>query len=162
MNMFDFAVQMEKDAETLYLKMAAEAPVEGIKKVLQMLAEEEARHRFAIEQLQKKQEVSPTKGVALEIKTVFNELRHDKSIIQISEDALDDYQKALKIEEKGIQFYKEQFAKAGDEATAKLFEVLMKQESYHYKTVENVLEMVRKPQWWVEDAEFNPRDSEYY
>lgn len=89
-------------------------------------------------------------------------MRHDKSIIQISEDALDDYQKALKIEEKGIQFYKEQFAKAGDEATAKLFEVLMKQESYHYKTVENVLEMVRKPQWWVEDAEFNPRDSEYY
>lgn len=62
MNMFDFAVQMEKDAETLYLKMAAEAPVEGIKKVLQMLAEEEARHRYAIEQLQKKQEVSPTKG----------------------------------------------------------------------------------------------------
>ncbi|MDA3785397.1 MAG: ferritin family protein [Deltaproteobacteria bacterium] len=162
MDMFEFAIQMEKDAETLYLKMAAEAPVEGIKKVLLMLAEEEARHRFTIEQLQKKQGISPAKGVALEIKTVFAELRHDKSIIQISEDALDDYQKALKIEEKGIQFYKEQFAKAKDEASAKLFEVLMKQESYHYKTVENVLEMVRKPQWWVEDAEFNPRDSVYY
>ena len=54
MDLFEFSIQMEKDAEALYRKMAENAPVEGIKKVLLMLAEDEVKHRVAIEQLQKK------------------------------------------------------------------------------------------------------------
>ena len=38
----------------------------------------------------------------------------------------------------------------------------MKQETYHHKTVENLLEFVRNPEWWVENAEFNPQDSGAY
>ena len=44
----------------------------------------------------------------------------------------------------------------------KLFQILMNQETYHYRTVENLLDLVQTPQWWVEDAEFNPRDSGTY
>ncbi|MDA3972267.1 MAG: hypothetical protein PF442_13035, partial [Desulfobulbaceae bacterium] len=69
MNMFEFAIQMEKDAEAVYRKMADGASVAGIKKVLLMLAEDESRHRLAIEQLQKKLSVTPPEGVALDIKT---------------------------------------------------------------------------------------------
>jgi len=162
MDMFEFSIQMEKDAEALYRKMAENAPVEGIKKVLLLLAEDEVKHRVAIEKLQKKTEVAPAKGTALDIKTVFDAMKQDKSITEISVDAIEDYQKAVEIEKRGIDFYKEKFAEADDPASKQLFELLMKQETYHHRAVENLLEMVQKPFWWLENAEFNPQDSDCY
>ena len=162
MDMFEFSIQMEKDAEALYRKMAEAAPVEGIKKVLLMLAEDEVRHRVAIENLQKKLKVEPAEGVALEIKTVFDEMKQDQGIMNITVDAVEDYRKAVEIEKRGMEFYKEKFAEADDPENKKLFEILMKQETYHHKTVENLLEFVRNPEWWVENAEFNPQDSGAY
>ncbi len=162
MDNFAFSIQMEKDAEALYRKMAENAPVEGVKKVLLMLAEDEVRHRVAIEQLQKKMAVEPDKGSALEIKTVFDEMKQDSSINDISVDAVDDYEKAVEIEQRGLDFYKEKFEESDDPADKKLFEVLMRQESYHLHTTRNLLDMVCRPEWWVENAEFNPRDSDSY
>ena len=101
MDMFEFSIQMEKDAEALYRKMADEAPLEGIKNILSMLADDEVRHRVAIEQMQKKMDIAPVKGVALDIKTVFDEMRQDKNITKLSVDVVDDYRKALEIEKKG-------------------------------------------------------------
>lgn len=162
MDMFAFSIQMEKDAEALYRKMAAEAPVEGMKKVLLMLAEDEVRHRVAIENLQKKLAVGNVEGVALDIKTVFDEMKQDKDVTNISVSAVEDYRKAVEIEKRGMEFYKEKFTETEDPENKKLFEILMRQETYHYKTVENLLDMVQKPDWWVENAEFNPQDSNFY
>jgi rubrerythrin len=162
MDLFAFSIQMEKDAESLYRQMAQNAPFNGLKKVLLLLAEDEVRHRVAIEQLQKKLAVAPQEGVALDIKTIFDEMRQNKDFTDISVDAVEDYQKAVEIEKRGIDFYKEQFAQATDPVSKKLFETLMRQETYHLKTCESLLEMVQKPQWWVENAEFNPQDSGQY
>lgn len=162
MDLFKFSIQMEKDAEMLYRKMADAAPVDGVKKVLLMLAEDEVRHRVAIENLQKKVKAEAGDGVALDIKTVFEEMKQDKELTDISVDAVADYQKAVEVEKRGMEFYKEKFAEAEDPESKKLFEVLMKQESYHLKTVENLLEVVQRPDWWVENAEFNPQGSGTY
>ncbi len=162
MDLFEFSIQMEKDAEALYRKMAENAPVEGIKKVLLMLAEDEVRHRIAIEQLQKKLDVPAQKGVALDIKTVFDDMRQDESITSITVDAIEDYRKAVEIEKRGMAFYKEKFEEADDPVSSQLFEALMKQETYHLRTCENLLDMVQKPEWWVENAEFTPQDTDQY
>ena len=162
MDFFKFSIQMEKDAEMLYRKMADAAPADGVKKVLLMLAEDEVRHRVAIENLQKKVKAEPGDGVALDIKTVFEEMKQDKELTDISVDAVADYQKAVEVERRGMEFYKEKFAEAEDPESKKLFEVLMKQEGYHLKTVENLLEVVQRPDWWVENAEFNPQGSSMY
>lgn len=153
---------MEKDAEALYLDLSAKSKNTGILKTLVMLAEDEAKHRKNIEILQKKMDSSVEKGIAEEIKTVFDDIRKDFKNFELEEDALKDYEKALQIEKKGMDFYKEQFDKAENDNSKKLFEKLMKQESYHYKTVENLIDMVKKPQWWVENAEFNPKGDNYY
>ena len=162
MDMFKFAIQMEKDAEALYLDLSAKSKNTGISKLFVMLAEDEAKHRKNIEILQKKMDSSVEKGIAEEIKTVFDDIRKDFKNFELEEDALKDYEKALQIEKKGMDFYKEQFDKAENDNSKKLFEKLMKQESYHYKTVENLIDMVKKPQWWVENAEFNPKGDNYY
>lgn len=162
MDMFEFSIEMEKNAEALYRKMADNAPVEGIKKVLLMLAEDEVRHRVAIENLQKKLAVAPAEGVALDIKTVFEEMKQDENITQLSVDAVEDYQKAVEIERRGMEFYKEKFNEVDDPESKKLFEILMRQELYHLRTTENLLEMVQKPEWWVANAEFNPQNNNFY
>ena len=162
MDYFEFSIQMEKDAEALYRKMAENAPVEGIKKILLMLAEDEVRHRVAIEQLQKKMDVGPAQGSALEIKTVFDQMKKDSSITNITMDAAEDYEKAVEIEQRGLNFYKEKLEESDDPANKKLFDVLMRQESYHLHTTQNLLDMVRRPDWWVENAEFDPHDSGSY
>lgn len=162
MDMFEFSIQMEKDAEALYRKMAENAPAPGVKKILLMLAEDEVKHRLVIEKLQKKMSIEPQEGVALDIKTVFDEMKNDESIRSISVDAVEDYEKAVEIEKRGMEFYKEKFAETDNPADKHLFEVLMKQETYHYKTVENLLDMVQRPVWWVENAEFSPQDNNAY
>ena len=162
MDLFEFSIQMEKDAEELYRKMAENAPVEGIKKVLLMLAEDEVKHRVAIEQLQQKLDVPAQKGVALDIKTVFDDMKNDESVTSLSVDAVEDYKKAVEIERRGMEFYKEKFEEADDPVSKQLFEALMKQESYHLRTCENLLDMVQKLDWWVENAEFNPADGNSY
>lgn len=162
MDLFEFSIQMEKDAEALYRKMAENAPVEGVKKVLLMLAEDEVKHRVAIEQLQKKLDVPAQKGVALDIKTVFDEMKEDDNITSISVDTVEDYRKAVEIEKRGMAFYKEKFEEADDPVSKQLFEALMKQETYHLRTCENLLDMVQKPDWWVENAEFTPQDTDQY
>jgi rubrerythrin len=161
-DLFEFSIQMEKDAEALYRKMAENAPVEGIKKVLLMLAEDEVKHRVAIEQLQKKLDVPAQKGVALDIKTVFEDMKADENLTTLSVDAVEDYKKAVEIEKRGMAFYKEKFEEADDPVSKQLFEALMKQETYHLRTCENLLDMVQKPEWWVDNAEFNPQDSDQY
>jgi len=127
-----------------------------------MLAEDEVKHRVAIEQLQKKFDVPAQKGVALDIKTVFDDMKNDDSVTSISVDAIEDYKKAVEIEKRGMAFYKEKFEEADDPVSKKLFEALMNQESYHLRTCENLLDMVQKPDWWVENAEFNPVDDNSY
>ncbi len=127
-----------------------------------MLAEDEVRHRVALENLQKKLDIEPLQGVAIDIKTIFDEMRRDKNVTNISVDAVEDYRKAVEIEKRGMDFYKEKFAETDDPESKKLFEILMRQEMYHYKTAENLLDMVQKPDWWVESAEFNPQDSNFY
>lgn len=162
MNIFEFSIQMERDAEDLYRKMAENAPVAGVKKVLLLLAEDEVKHRRAIEQLQKNLAVEPAQGSALAIKTVFEEMKSDKSITTLTTDAVKDYEKAVEIEKKGLAFYKEKFAEVEDDASKKLFKLLMNQESYHLHTTQNLLDMVQRPSWWVENAEFNPQDGNSY
>ena len=46
---------------------------------------------------------------------------------------------------------------AKDEKEKKIFEFLIEQESDHYKVLEQLVEMVNRPNEWVESAEFGLR-----
>jgi rubrerythrin len=162
-NIFEFSIQMEKDAETLYKSLAAKTSHVGIKKVFNMLAEDETRHAKAIEILEKKmQPEEETISSVGEVTTVFKKIKEDKDTKALSEDILPELRRALEIEKKGMEFYKEQIGSLESEEARKLFKLLSHQENYHYNTVENLIELVEKPLWWVEHAEFTPKGDDYY
>jgi len=162
MDVFDFSIQMEHDAESLYRNLASRTDHPGIKRVFNMLADDEVRHAAALEILKKKMSPSLDKGNIGEIKTVFSELKERVEEEMISRELLTELRRALEIEEKGRKYYKEKMAGLDTEDGKKLFQLLSRQEDYHYMTVDNLIELIERPQWWVENAEFNPGTDNYY
>lgn len=162
MDMFDFAMKMEQDAEKLYRELAVKATTIGVKQIFTMLADDEQKHERALEILKRK-----NGGPGLdddfipEVKTVFEKLRDNIDDIDISKDQLNDYRIALEIEKKGYEFFKEKFENSESEDEKRLFKSIANQEMYHMRTVENLIEMLERPKWWVENAEFTPKDSDY-
>lgn len=162
MNMFDFALKMEHDAKVLYEKLAEEAPTSGVKQIFSMLAEDERKHEQAIEILKRKNDGQELdNSFVSDVKTVFEGMRDHFNDIDLSSNQLNDYRIALDIEKKGYAYYKEQFDKSDSEESKHLFKHLSNQELYHIKTVENLVDMLERPQWWVENAEFTPKESDY-
>ena len=53
MDIFEYAIQMEKDGEDYYCQLAQQAANEGLKTILAMLADEEVKHRNIIEKMTK-------------------------------------------------------------------------------------------------------------
>ncbi len=162
MNEFDFAIKMEQDAEKLYRDLAKKASTPGVKQIFTMLADDEAMHERALEILKRKNGGKDLNDNFIpEVTTVFEKMRDHINEIELSKDQLDDYRIALNIEKKGYAYYKEQFEKSDSPEAKHLFKSLANQEKYHIRTVENLVEMLERPKWWVENAEFTPRDSDY-
>jgi len=162
MDIFEFSIQMEHDAEDLYRTLASKTSQPGIKKIFEMLADDEVKHAKAVEVLQKKMDPGKNKGSMEEVKTIFAEIKKNAVVDPPSEDLLVELRKARDIEKKGKEFYEEKFAELDTDAGRKLFQSLSRQEDYHYMTVDNLIEMIEKPQWWVEHAEFTPKGDDYY
>lgn len=160
MDIYEFSIQMEHDAESLYRSLAAKTEQAGIKKIFSMLADDEAKHAKAVEVLQRKKTQEKNKSSISEVKTIFAKLKDNVGLP--SSEILVELRKALEIERKGREFYKEKFAEVDTEEGKKLFNSLSHQEDYHYHTVENLIELIEKPQWWVEHAEFTPMGDDYY
>lgn len=162
MDIFDFAIKMEQDAQQLYRDLAEKATTPGVRQIFTMLADDEATHEKAIEVLKRKNGSNKIDDSSIpEITTVFKDLKDHISEIALSKEQLDDYRIALEIEKKGFAYYKEQFEKSDTAEAKRLFKSIANQELYHIKTVENLVDMLEKPQWWVENAEFTPREGDY-
>ncbi|MDC7241771.1 MAG: ferritin family protein [Spirochaetales bacterium] len=160
MDMYEFSIKMEHDAESLYRSLAGKSSHTGIKKVFNMLADDEARHARAVENLQKRNPLEKNKSSMAEVKTVFSRIK-DASEAP-SEEILIELRRALEIEKKVRDFYKEKFSELDTDEGQELFQKLSRQEDYHYNTVSNLIELIEKPQWWVEHAEFTPQGDDYY
>ena len=54
MDIYSFALQMEKDGENYYRELATKSGSEGLKKIFTMLADEEVKHFRLIEKMREK------------------------------------------------------------------------------------------------------------
>ena len=73
------------------------------------------------------------------IKTIFQEIKEKGRAEELSKDILPELRRALEIEKKGRDFYKEQIGNMDTEEGKKLFKLLSRQEDYHYMTIENLI-----------------------
>jgi rubrerythrin len=155
MNIYNFAKQMEQDGEIFYREMASQAAAPGVQRILNMLADDEAKHYETVRQLEKQAtvpEMAPTEVLA-NANNVFAQMQGQS--LELEELQVEIYQQAQELERKSRDFYRERAGESQDAAHKALFLRLADEEQRHYFLLEHMIEFVDRPRSWIEDAEFN-------
>ena len=155
MNIFEFAIEKEKYSEHFYRQLAARTTEKQLKAVFNLLADEEARHCRAVEQMKAEttQELSST-DLLSRAKDVFARMRNANRKFDINADQIEIYKKAQDIEKDSREFYSQKANEAEDQRQKAIFTRLADEEKNHYALLENIIEFLSRPQTWLENAEF--------
>ncbi len=160
MNIYKYAMKMEKDGENYYRELANKTEDIGLQNILKMLADEEVRHYNIIEQMMKSKasaELAET-GILKKVKNIFIKIKGKNLVFNFDLPQINFYRKAQEIEEKSYKFYIEISDKVEIESQRKLFLKLAGEEKKHMFLLENLVEFVSRPETWIENAEFNHLD----
>jgi rubrerythrin len=158
MNIFDYAMKMEQDGKDYYLELASKSPSQGFKTILTMLAENEVRHYNAVKAMKEKQYNLEETPILEDAKNVFEQMQDQHRDISSASDQVELYQKAQEIEKKSEDFYREKAGESGDSEQKQLFEKIADEERKHYNLIENMIQLLQRPQQWLEDAEWTHLD----
>ncbi|MFC1604653.1 ferritin family protein [Planctomycetota bacterium] len=154
MNIFDYALQMEKDGESYYREIAQKTSNEGLQTILTMLADEEFKHYQAIDRMRQDKYQMTDTTVLDESKSIFIEMKEQGERFEPEQEQAELYKRAQEIEKKSQQFYHEKARQADIDDQKKLFERLAKEEEKHYFLLENIIAFVSRPKQWLENAEW--------
>ena len=162
MDIYQFAMQMEKDGENYYRQLAKESSVPGLGRIFTMLADEEVKHFKTIEKLSKGQKGSLTECNVLEnVKNIFVLMKESKEELHINTAKVtSEYRKACTLEEMSQKFYLEKADETREEQEKQIFLQLAGEEAKHLRIVENIAEFVSRPEPgnWLENAEWHHLD----
>lgn len=164
MDIYTFAMQMEKDGETYYRELGEKSRNVGLKRIFTMLADEEVKHFEIIKKLREKVALPAAidSNVLTDVKNIFEEMRAGKLKFEpgYAVDTTDEtiaYRKARDVEEKSRKFYLEKAGEVTDTQAALLLKMLAREEDKHYRIMDNLVEFVSKPEPgnWLENAEWH-------
>jgi rubrerythrin len=160
MNVYEYAMKVEKDGEHYYRELAAKTNDVGLQKILTMLAEEEVKHYVVFEKMSKSQNLPLQSEVDVfaNAKTIFQKMKDENESYSFSEDQVEYYKKALLSEENSYKFYTEKALMLEDDEQRKVFLRIAEEERQHMVLLENLVEYVSSPTHWIESAEFNNMD----
>ncbi|MEJ2697299.1 MAG: ferritin family protein [Candidatus Sulfobium sp.] len=153
MDIYEYAMKMEKDGENLYRELASKSGNKGLTSILGMLADAEVKHYKLFQNMKNNEKVTMTDTTILDdVKNVFEKIKEEKQFeVNVSE--IDLYKEARDIEKKSRDFYIEK----ADEVGADRKEIFLKiadEEKRHYFIVENIINFVNKPNTWLENPEW--------
>jgi len=160
MNIYQYAMKLEKDSENYYTGLMSKTDDVGLQTILKMLADEEAKHFSIVEQMEKSDtcpELAET-NILKNAKNIFVQIKGKNLEYNFDLAQADFYRKAQEFEEKSHQHYLEMSGKVEDEAQKNLLLKLAEEEKKHIFLLENLVEFVSRPETWVENAEFNHLD----
>ena len=154
MDIFEYAMLMEKDGEAYYRQLVLKVTHKGLKTILTMLADEEVKHYNAIDKIKTGQSQMTAATILTDAKNIFVQLEESGEKFDIDLSQIDLYKKAQDIEEKSRNFYLEKANEVGQDYQEELFLKLAEEEKKHYFLLDNIIEFVSRPQHWLENAEF--------
>ncbi len=154
MNIFEYAMQMEKDGEEYYRALAAKTPHKGIQHICEMLADAEVIHYTIFRGLEKREQVTLPDAAGLAgIKNIFARLK-EEGPQSVDASQADLYRKAQDIEVKSRDFYLEKAGESTDDREKAVLKKIAAEEQKHYLILENIIEFVTGPGTWLEDPEW--------
>ena len=156
MDIYEFAMQMELDGRNFYLDLAKKTENAGIKSVLTMMAESEAKHYNIILSMQKndKAHYSTDSEDLTKVKNIFERMKEEKKELDVDASQVEFYREALEVEANSEKFYLERADEEKDPHNKQIFLTLAKEEKSHCILLENLVNLVSQPDTWVENPEW--------
>jgi len=153
MDIYEYAMQMEKDGENYYRELSHKTANAGLQNILTMLANAEGKHYNVFQSMKMNENVPDTDTEILSnVKNIFIRMREEEQTgIDSSQAEL--YRKAQELEKKTRDFYLEK----ADEVNASQKPVFIKiadEEKKHYLILENIIGFVSRPETWLENPEW--------
>jgi rubrerythrin len=161
MDIYKYALQMELDGRHFYLDLAKKTNNTGIKSILTMMAESEAKHYNIILGMQKndKMQYSADTEVLTKVKNIFMKMKEEKEIdVDVSQ--VEFYKKALEVETDSEKFYLERADEEKDPHRKEIFLTIANEEKSHCVLLENIVNFVSQPDTWLENPEWYHMDEE--
>ena len=157
MNVFEIAMEKEKEVKTYYEKLAEETSHTGVKNIFTLLAADEQRHFDAVQTLKNEIECAvPADSPALSAaKEVIGAFFGDTVPASKLKKSLDSYRHAMHVESESVKFYESILGTVEDKGVKQVLTTILSQEREHYTIVENLYEYVLKPEYFLEWAEFS-------
>ena len=138
MDRIEYAVQLERETELFYRKMADDFTEEGLRTVFTVLADEEKTHRELLTAMKNGTPVAFS-NTHSEIKNVFDELGHHKEVIHSTKRLLDGFGRAMEKEEESIRMCQEFLSTQKPGIDREIIQLIAVQEGEHYKLIEELL-----------------------
>ena len=162
MDIYKYAMKMELDGRHFYLDLAEKTNNKGIKNILTMMAESEAKHYNIILSMQKndKTQYSTDTEVLTEVKNIFERMKEEKKELDVDVSQVEFYKEALEVEIDSEKFYLERADEEKDPHNKQIFLTLAKEEKSHCILLENLVNLVSQPDTWVENPEWYHVDEE--
>ena len=153
-NIFEYAMQMEKDGEDYYRQLAQKTGNNGLRTILTMLADEEVKHYNTLEKIKTQKTQIAESEILTDAKNVFVQIKESDESFDFYIKQTELYKKARDIEKKSRDYYTEKANEVTEEYQKELFLKLADEEQKHYILLDNIIEFVSQPEQWLEDAEF--------
>jgi rubrerythrin len=155
MDVYGFAMQMEKDGEAYYRECAAKSGSAGLSRILLLLADAETTHYELFRRMQAREEAAlPDSRLLEQVKNVFVEIREREGAAGARGSEVELYRKALELERKSWELYDSAAERAASPFEKLTFGRIAVEERRHYRIVEGIIDFVSRPEQWLENAEW--------
>jgi rubrerythrin len=157
MNIYEFAMQMERDGERFYRNLADGSSSQGMSRILTALADDEAKHYIIVKEMAEDVEPDMDKTTVLtDAKNVFAQMQGTS--LDLGGLQVEVYRQAQEIERQSREFYKEQADQATQASARTILLEIADEEQRHYFLLDRIVEFIDRPRTWIENAEFNHLD----
>ncbi|MFP4661441.1 MAG: ferritin-like domain-containing protein [Halanaerobiales bacterium] len=155
MDIFDFAINFERENKVYYLERSKNTDNKYLKTLFEKLAAEEKRHEEIVKELKAEKEVESVESdIIASAKETFQNMAEDLPETDLPTEEIHIYKQAVELEKKSKDFYLSKAEETDLKHVKKAFEKLAREEAKHQTIMENISEMVDRPNTWLDDAEW--------
>jgi rubrerythrin len=155
MDIYEYAMQLEKNGEDHYRRMAENTGDKGLKSIYSMLADDEVRHLEFFGKMKEDAAAVPSDtGIVDAARNVFSDIAESTGGFSESISQKELYEKALDLEEKTRKLYLDKASETDDDNLKKALQKIADQEQKHYNVIDRLLGFIKEPETFLENAEF--------
>jgi rubrerythrin len=158
MNPYDFAIQMSKDGEKFFRTLTRQVKKPGLRKILVMLAEDQAIHRRDFVKMKKVQRASlADAGLEVAVNPFAKRLNRMDVGERLDENLppAEVYRRGQALDKECEDFYRKRAARLKDPGLKQAFISVADQQRRHYFTLEHLINFISEDQQPLEDAEWS-------